>query len=138
MATDNSQASYRPPIAKNRDTAFFWDGMSAGDILIQRCTKCAELRHPPAPLCLKCRCFDWDTQVASGKATLVSFVVMHHPAIPGYDNPNPIGLVELEEGTRLVVGLSGFERAHLKVGLPVQLEVKQLSDDLSLPVGIPA
>ena len=32
------------------DTRFFWDGLKAGKLLVQRCCGCAKLRHPPRPM----------------------------------------------------------------------------------------
>lgn len=72
----------------------------AGKPLIQRCSQCQTLRHPPAPVCIECHSFDWDSVQASGRASLYSFVIMHYPEVAPFDHPNPIGLIELEEGVR--------------------------------------
>ncbi len=68
----------RPKPGISDDTRFFWEGVDTGKLRIQRCTCCSTLRHPPAPVCIKCHSFDWDTVEASGKGSLYSFVVMHH------------------------------------------------------------
>jgi hypothetical protein len=39
---------------------------------------------------------------ASGKGSVYSFTIIHHPQFPGYDFPIVAALVELEEGTRIV------------------------------------
>ena len=67
-------------------------------MLIQHCKNCDKLQHPPGPCCKYCQSFEWDTVAASGKGKLVSFVKMHHPDLPGFEKPNPVGLIELEEG----------------------------------------
>ncbi len=112
----------RPPPGMSDDTRFFWDGTRAGKLLIQRCTACATLRHPPGPVCPSCHSFDWDTLQASGRGTVHSFVVMHYPEVPPFDHPNPIGLIELEEGTRLVAQLVGVAPGDVAIGQPVQVE----------------
>ncbi len=33
------------------DTRFFWHALKDGKLLIQRCSSCATLRHPPQPMC---------------------------------------------------------------------------------------
>ncbi|MEG1082744.1 MAG: zinc ribbon domain-containing protein, partial [Pseudomonas sp.] len=63
----------RPTPGISDDTRFFWDGCKEGKLLIQRCTQCSTLRHPPAPVCSTCHCFDWDTLQARGKGQLYSF-----------------------------------------------------------------
>ncbi len=114
----------RPRVAVNRDTRFFWDGLKQGKLLIQKCSQCGELRHPPGPMCPKCNSLEWETLESSGKGIILSFVKMHHPALPAFDKPNPIGLIELEEGTRLVGGLIGFESNKVAPNLKIDKEIK--------------
>ena len=122
------------------DTRFFWEGAREGKLLIQRCKACGALRHPPGPCCPKCHSFEWDTLKASGRGTIYSFVVMHYPEVPPFDYPNPIGLVELEEGTRLVAQLIGVKPGDIKIGAKVQVEFNRFeagapdgNDDIVLP-----
>ena len=102
--------------------------------MIQRCTACQTLRHPPAPVCIECHSFDWDSVQASGRASLYSFVIMHYPEVAPFDHPNPIGLIELEEGVRLVAGLVGAKREDLRIGQPLQLEFQTFDGELTLPL----
>lgn len=104
------------------DTRFFWDGAREGRLLIQRCKGCGALRHPPGPSCPQCHSFEWDTVQASGRGTVYSFVVMHHPEVPPFEHPNPIGLIELEEGTRLIAQLVGVKPGEVRIGQAVQVE----------------
>jgi uncharacterized OB-fold protein len=99
---------------------------------------CSKLRHPPRPRCDKCGSYDWDTQQASGKGTVYSFVVVHYPQVPAFDYPLAIGLIELEEGTRLVADIVGIEAKDVKVGMPVEVEWIEHDDDLTLPAFHPA
>ena len=91
------------------DNAYFFEGGRAGQLLIQRCVACSELRHPPTPTCPICHSFDWDTVEASGHGTLHSVVTVHHPQVPAFDYPLPVALVDLAEGVRMVAGLVGIE-----------------------------
>ena len=122
----------RPRPGINRDNRFFWEGLKEGKLLIQRCVSCETLRHPPSPMCPSCRSLERDAVEASGKGVIHSFVNLHHPALPAFDEPNPIALVELEEGTRLVAGLVGIEPEDVKIGLPVQAEITQCDEELTL------
>lgn len=124
----------RPLPGISDDTRFFWEGCAKGQLLIQRCTACATLRHPPAPVCIACHSFDWDTVQASGRGTLYSFVVMHYPVVPPFEHPNPIGLVELEEGTRLIAGLVGVDTAKLRIGQSLQVEFQAFDEQQTLPL----
>lgn len=126
-------AAKRPPPGISDDTRFFWDGARAGRLLIQRCKSCATLRHPPGPVCPSCQSFEWDTLQASGRGTVYSFVVMHYPEVPPFDHPNPIALIELDEGTRLIAQLVGVKPAEVSIGQAVQVEFNHFDGDLVLP-----
>ncbi|SDR68538.1 hypothetical protein SAMN05216198_0035 [Halopseudomonas litoralis] len=84
-------------------------------------------------MCIKCHSFDWNTLEASGKASLYSFVVMHYPEVPPFDYPNPIGLIELDEGVRLIAGLVGVAPDQLEIGQRLQVEFQRFDDRQTLP-----
>lgn len=130
----------RPAPGISDDTRFFWEGTRAGKLLIQRCKACGALRHPPGPCCPQCQSFEWDTVQASGRGTVYSFVVMHYPEVPPFDYPNPVGLIELEEGTRLIAQLVGVKPGEISIGDQVQVEFNRFGvgapdgdDDILLP-----
>jgi uncharacterized OB-fold protein/acyl dehydratase len=129
-ATDRPR---RPRPALTQDNAFFFEGAKEHRLLIQRCAQCKTLRHPPRPVCAKCRSYEWDTLEASGRGTIYSYVVNHYPQVAAFDYPLPVGLIELEEGTRLVANLVGVDPGDVEVGLPVELEWIDHDEDLTLP-----
>ncbi|MFJ8861438.1 bifunctional MaoC family dehydratase N-terminal/OB-fold nucleic acid binding domain-containing protein [Streptomyces sp. NPDC102451] len=128
----------RPRPAVNRDNAFFFDGAQQHRLLIQRCARCAVLRHPPGPCCPACRSLEWDSVEASGRGEVYSFVVNHHPRHPAFDSPYLVAVVELAEGTRLVTGLTGVAPEDVTIGMPVVLDWLDADPDLTLPVFRPA
>jgi uncharacterized protein len=131
-AGDGKPRPLRPRPGFTEDTLHFWEGLKRNELLIQRCTSCERLRHPPEPMCPHCRSLDWDTVRASGRGTIYSFVVMHYPRIPAFDDANPVGLIELEEGVRVVSNVIGVPGEKLAIGLSVRLEFVAFDDDLTL------
>jgi uncharacterized protein len=127
----------RPRPARTLDNSFWFDGAQEHRLLIQRCASCGTLRHPPLPACGVCGSFEWDTVESSGRGTLYSFVVVHYPQVPAFEYPLPIGLVELEEGTRVVANLQGVEPSDVRIGMALRAEFIDCDDDLSLPVFVP-
>jgi uncharacterized protein len=121
----------RPVIS--RDTAFFWDGTSAGELRIQRCGGCGALRHPPGPMCPACGAAKPEHVVAAGTGEVYSYVVQHHPPIPGRKLPIVVALVQLPEGVRMVGELLGVSPERLRIGLPVRAEFVRVDDTLTLP-----
>lgn len=123
----------RTPPGISDDTSFFWKGLKEGKLLIQRCKETGELRHPPSPCCPTTQSFNWDTVEAKGTGEIYSYVVMHYPEVPPFDHPNPIGLIQLDEGTRLVAQIIGSKPADIRIGQRVQVEFNTFDDDLTLP-----
>jgi uncharacterized OB-fold protein len=85
--------------SSSRDTKFFWDGVSAHELRIQKRPD-GSLQHPPVPALWQDKEAPCDYVVACGKGTVFSFVVHHAPKVPGRTLPFVIALVELEEGVR--------------------------------------
>jgi uncharacterized OB-fold protein/acyl dehydratase len=121
----------RPMIS--RDTAFFWAGTAAGELRIQRCGGCGVLRHPPGPMCPACGAARPEYQVAAGTGEVYSYVVHHHPPVPGKELPIVVALVALPEGVRMVGELLGVSPAQVRVGLPVRVVFARVDGDLTLP-----
>jgi uncharacterized OB-fold protein/acyl dehydratase len=128
----------RPRPSITPDNAFWFEGALQHRLLIQVCDQCNTLRHPPEPRCAACGSYDWHVRDASGRGTVYSFVVNHYPQIPSFDYPLPVGLIELEEGTRLVADLVGVDPADIRIGMPVVVEWQDLDEELSLPAFKPA
>jgi uncharacterized OB-fold protein/acyl dehydratase len=104
--------------AVSRDTAFFWDGVKAHELRIQRLED-GSLQHPPVPALWQDKAAPIDYVVAGGKGTVFSFVVHHAPKVPGRTLPFVIALVELDEGVRLLGELRGVDPAEVRIGMPV-------------------
>lgn len=120
------------------DTQFFWDGAKQHQLLIQRCTGCGVLRHPPRPMCPHCQSLGWDTVQASGRGRVFSFVMPHHPPYPWFEYPYIVVLVELEEGTRLVSNLVGTAPDAVTIGMPVEVCFEEFDGGLVLPLFMPS
>ena len=104
------------------DTAFFWDGTAVGELRIQRCSGCGALRHPPGPMCPACgQPGDGGYVVAAGTGEVFSYVVHHHPPVPGKQLPMVVALVQLPEGVRMVGEMPGTRPDQVRIGLPVRV-----------------
>jgi uncharacterized OB-fold protein/acyl dehydratase len=105
--------------AASRDTAFFWDGINAHELRIQKRPD-GTLQHPPAPALWNDKDVPTDYIVANGKGTVFSFVVHHAPQVPGRTLPFVIALVELEEGVRMLGELRSIDPAKVEIGMDVR------------------
>jgi len=121
----------RPVISP--DTEFFWAGTSAGELRVQRCDGCGALRHPPGPMCPSCGTTTAGYVVAAGTGEVYSYVVHHHPPVPGKKLPVVVALVQLPEGVRMTGELLGARPDQVRIGLPVRAEFVRIDDGLALP-----
>jgi uncharacterized OB-fold protein/acyl dehydratase len=119
--------------ATSRDTEFFWAGTARHELRIQHCGECGALRHPPGPVCLACGAAKPDYVVAAGTGEVYSYVVHHHPPVPGRQLPVVVALVQLPEGVRMVGELLGVDLERVRIGLPVRAEFVQVDEELTLP-----
>ncbi|WP_068926706.1 bifunctional MaoC family dehydratase N-terminal/OB-fold nucleic acid binding domain-containing protein [Planobispora rosea] len=125
----------RPAI--NGDTAFFWEGVARGELRIQRCGSCGELRHPPGPMCPSCRSTDRGYVVASGEGEVFSYVVHHNPPVPGRRTPFVVAVVQLPEGVRIVGNVVDCAPSEVGIGMPLRVTYRQMDDELTLPLWAP-
>lgn len=116
----------RAPIAVGRDNAWFWEGVDARELRIQKCGGCGVLRHPPQPMCDRCGSTDQGWVLASGRGSVYSHVTHHYPPLPGVQLPHTVLLVELEEGVRVVSELApGEDAERVQIGAPVRVSFEQ-------------
>lgn len=120
------------------DNKWWWDLINQGILPIQRCKQCGTLRHPTRPMCWKCQSLEWDYVAASGRGTVYSYVVIHHPPFPGFEYPLVVGVIELEEGTRIVSNIVGIDPKEVKIGMPVKVSIENVDEELKLPLFRPA
>lgn len=85
----------------------FWDGVERGELRVQRCAACGHAQHPGRALCVACGSDDVAWEAASGGGTLHSAAEVHRRILDGLDPPYRVGLVELDEGPRLLGFVDG-------------------------------
>jgi uncharacterized OB-fold protein len=127
------------------DTAPFWEGTRMGELRMQACAACGQLRFPPRPMCPNCRCTESKWPVMSGRGTIWSFVVPHPPLLPAYAElaPYNVVVVALEEDASLrLVGnlvasadaaINSVDPTTIAIGAPVRVVFAPSAEDVTLP-----
>jgi uncharacterized OB-fold protein/acyl dehydratase len=128
----------RPQPPRNQDNAFFWEGVDRGELLIQKCSSCGRLRHPPRPMCPNCQSLEWETVKSSGMGEVFSFIIPHYPQVPFFEYPYVVAVIALEEGTRLISNVVDIDPGDVTIGMPVQVKFVAVDDELTLPLFAPA
>jgi acetyl-CoA acetyltransferase/uncharacterized OB-fold protein len=124
----------RPPPIVTDDTAVFWDAAAQGRMVAQACSDCGRLRHPPRPMCPYCHSLRSEPRELSGKGTLYSYGILHHPQHPAFDYPVLGALVDLDEGIRLVTNLVDVDVAAIRIGMRVEATFVPTSAGAQIPV----
>jgi len=118
------------------DDAPFWDYCQQRELRIQRCSECGKHRHPPGPVCPKCRSRDCEWDRSNGKGTLFSYSIIHHgtEAVRA-QLPYNVAIVQLDDcgGVRLVSNVIGDRSALLSRGMKLSLTWDTASDAQCLP-----
>lgn len=93
-----------------------------------KCKKCGKLYTPPRSICINCYESDMEWIEMKGNGKLAAFTCIsigpQFMIDEGYNRKNPycVGVVELEEGTRVdarIEGVNPGKPETIKVGLPL-------------------
>jgi len=96
-----------------------------------RCKQCGAFFVPPRPICIKCYASEMKWVQTKGKGKLAAFtcIAVGPPFMmeEGYNRTRPYvsGVVELEEGARVVArieGVDGSKPETIKIGTPLRAE----------------
>lgn len=133
-ADQSIQSPPRPLPKPTPETQSFWDGATRGELIIQRCEACEHAYFPPRPFCPACGGRRVADEVASGQATLYSYVINQRPP-PAFDGPVAVAVVELAEGPRMMTNIVDTPQTEDALVLDMELEVvfERQTDEISLP-----
>jgi uncharacterized OB-fold protein len=118
----------------DHDTTAYWQHLKEHEVRLQKCTECRRFRFPPYPNCPHCGALGGDWEAISGKGSLYSWTVVHHPIDPRLKDEVPfvLALVQMEEGPRIVGRLIGCNSKQLKADMPVKVRYDDVDSDLTL------
>src|SRR5205814_10438837 len=95
------------PDPDDDDASPFWQGTARGELLVQSCADCGQRRIPRRPMCPACRSVRHAWGPLSGRGTIWSFVVVHPPLLPAYQELAPYNVITValeEDPTLRLVG----------------------------------
>ncbi|MBR0641791.1 Zn-ribbon domain-containing OB-fold protein [Plastoroseomonas hellenica] len=129
----------RPKPLPTPETRHFWDGTKAGKLLLQRCGDTGQAYFPPRPFSPFTGTRNVEVFEASGRATLLSYVIHHRPA-PGFTPPYAIAVVKLAEGPQMMTNIIDCPQTPeaLVLDMPLEVAFVPLDDAITLPLFRPA
>jgi uncharacterized OB-fold protein len=118
------------------DTREWWEACKRHELVFQRCTECATLRHPPGPVCGQCHSFAYDWQRSAGRGKVFSFSIVHYALVPALQDrvPYNVSVIELDDApsVRLISNVVDVAARKLDVGLAVEVIWEEVGE-LTLP-----
>lgn len=115
-------AAWAKPLPEvDATSAPFWEAAAEGRLLIQQCPACGRCQFYPRALCTACAAAPVWIE-ASGRGRVHTYtVVRQYGAAPFRDElPYVVAVIDLDEGVRMLAGLTGCAPDAVQVGMPVE------------------
>jgi uncharacterized OB-fold protein len=110
----------------------FWDALTAGTLLVQRCQACAHWVFRPEVACTRCLSPELTWTESTGRGTLHTFSVVHRGPHRDIATPYIVGVVRLEEGWHMMTNVIGCHPDAVHTGMQLRLRAETV-DGLSVP-----
>jgi len=130
----------KPLPAPTPETRPYWDGCKRHELRIQRCAACGHYQFYPRLYCDQCFSDRVEWVTASGRATVLSFTIVHRPVSPAFaqDVPYVVALVTLDEGPTMMTNIIGCTPGQLAIGMRVAVTFEDWNEEISIPKFRPA
>ena len=130
VTTANRQ---RPRI--EADSAEFWEGVRRRQLVVQKCDECSSLRFYPGAVCRECWAPGYDWVPVSGVGEVYSVTRVHVAPGPEFQAKAPyyVGLIDLDEGVRMMGNVSCSRDGEIKVGARVEVWFEEVDAGAVLP-----
>lgn len=115
----------------------FWESVARQVLVLQYCTACGRYVHYPRARCVHCFSDRLEWRESAGLARVYSYTVVHRSLGQGWEVPYIVGLVDLDEGVRMMTNIVNVDPADVSVGMRLVLRFIQRHGE-QLPVFAPA
>ena len=131
-----------PMPAASAETVGWWEAAADHRLVVQRCSACGRTRHPPGPVCPRCRSTASEWWPVPGTGTVYTFTIVRQAFIASLRDriPYVVIAVELDDagGARLVSNLVDAEPDEVTVGMAVEVVWEDMGPELAVPRFRPA
>lgn len=126
-----------PTPAADAETLPWWEAAAAHRLVVQQCTACGATRHPPRPVCARCRGLAHEWHELSGRGTVHTYTIVHRAFVPSLADrlPYVVVVVELEAGggARLLSNLVDCDPPAVRIGMAVEVVWEDMGPGLAVP-----
>lgn len=101
----------------------FYKWASQGKVMGGKCSKCGDIQFPPRPLCSNCLSTEFEWTEIPTKAKLLTYTVIHvAPTQFQSMAPYAVGIVQLENGSKLPGIIKNVALEQIAIGMPLAME----------------
>lgn len=95
-----------------------------------KCKKCGHVIYPPRGRCDRCGSDEFTSYKLPERGKILSFSVVRSPP-RGFEKLAPflLGIVELEDGTRVTSQITDAGPRDISIGMPVEAVFRKISED---------
>jgi uncharacterized OB-fold protein len=115
----------------------FWDAANAGKLVIQHCTACNAIQHPPRPRCRDCGSDQLEWKDTNGRGHISTCAVVDDGRIGAMQPEQPFNLavITLDEDPRVnyYSNLPGVPVRNAPIGAAVEVIFKDVSPEQKIP-----
>lgn len=115
------------------ETRPFWEAAAAGQLLLKKCSACAQVHYYPRAICPFCFSETTDWVPASGRGTIYSFSIMRRVPLP-----YAIAYVTLEEGVSMMTNIVDCDIDTIRIGQQVSVVFKPTEGGPPVPMFTPS
>jgi uncharacterized OB-fold protein len=131
-----------PEPAVSAETVGWWEQAAGHRLVVQRCTDCGRTRHPPGPVCPRCRSTAARWSQLPGTGSVFTYTVVRQAFIPSLADRLPYVVVAVEldggDGVRMVSNLIDIDPADVTIGRRVEVVWEDMGPELAVPRFRPA
>ncbi len=128
----NTQTRPRPAPRPTPTTQPFWDAAAKNKLMLQYDPVSQRYQFWPRACSVRTGKRNLRWQESEGRGTLYSFTETHVPTA-GFEGKEPylIGLVELDEGVRMIANLVNVKPDGVEIGMKLKIAWERISDDMN-------
>jgi len=120
----------RPAPHPSRTSKPFWDATKQGKLALQYDPVAKQYQFWPRACSIATGQLNLEWRSVSGRGKVYSYTVTHVPT-QGFEDKAPyvVGLIELEEGVRMIANMINVKPDQVKIGMPVKVAFEKLNDE---------
>jgi uncharacterized OB-fold protein len=121
----------------NAETNGWWEAAAQHRLVVQRCMACGQTRHPPGPICPRCRSTASEWSELPGTGWVFTFTVVRQAFIAPLADRIPYLVIAVEldegEGARMVSNLVDIDPSDVSIGMRVDVVWEDMGPQLAVP-----